>query len=731
MKKRMRHYGMSVLAIIVAMTCALYTIRAANPSPDVVIDTTGEFGDDPAGADPYDRDLMMKGSKAAQETVRPDSSAVLQGEVGPVPINDQNLTISSTQSARVATATDVVRDQANILVNVWGKYVGGGGGGGGGPNLWGAYWDRGDRRLLAWVNNLFLEEDDFLPKTHPNRTGTLFVMMIGAANESTYTVILSDTPGGGEAGLSANQCSLGKVGGIWIRMSVIYLSGKTVGDTELLADCTDAGVTDATAEATIFHANLGVIKTATGGGELAEASEESPGAYVAVNNDNDDYDFSGASEVIDSADTNGVTGENDMVSLVLHEIEPDGLGGKYKLSFTSTKIKIWKSANRTQAVSTLTEFDASQDTTVYVEGITKSTAVTDEKIEIRWYKTGVPTTFPSDRVNFTVYEVTGPRYVPGYSIYTYKGAMPGAGTGSWAVSGGTIKTGASANTSTILWNAGPVTGHARFTPATGWTCDRETYVVEVKIKSGATNSVTFRNPPSQNGVTAQILSVAVPPAMEGKLTVERISGPSVGGSMRGMRFIQLGFIQNGTFVQEHGDFDGFDPKQRRQSSLVDGIWHIDYLTTPRSTAPWANSNDTDEFLDVTSDASPITNRAFTTIDRPKITATDKFTLTVDANTDDVDRFGIEFDVRVYFAVRTTDDVNGSAAVYSQRAKTSWEFDGSGTVNAAKVWTQTGTGNTGIAASFADVTNGTAVPVTTGTPINDLFVTRTWDTIDQP
>lgn len=98
-------------------------------------------------------------------------------------------------------------------------------------------------------------------------------------------------------------------------------------------------------------------------------------------------------------------------------------------------------------------------------------------------------------------------------------------------------------------------------------------------------------------------------------------------------------------------------------------------------------------------------------------------------TDLVDKFGIEFDFNLYFAVRTVQDVNASKDVFTQRGKAAWEFDGSGTINAGGVWTQTGSGNTG-SASFTEVVNSDVVPVTTGTPINTLFGSETWTTENQ-
>jgi hypothetical protein len=104
------------------------------------------------------------------------------------------------------------------------------------------------------------------------------------------------------------------------------------------------------------------------------------------------------------------------------------------------------------------------------------------------------------------------------------------------------------------------------------------------------------------------------------------------------------------------------------------------------------------------------------------------TVTEGGVTDDADRFGLIQEFNLYFAVRTLEAVNGSNAIYTQRAAASWKFDACGPV-VGGIWTPTGTGVTG-SASFGEVTSGIVVPVTTGQPINDLQE-GTWNMIDQP
>ena len=120
---------------------------------------------------------------------------------------------------------------------------------------------------------------------------------------------------------------------------------------------------------TVASANLAAVKTDSS--ELADKDKEAPGAYVPVNNDNDDYDLSGTggAEKLDKDKTGAITGENDLVPLKMHKIALSLFGAKYRLVFTSTNIKLWKNADHSEAIASDSTESATQDTTVYVEGL--------------------------------------------------------------------------------------------------------------------------------------------------------------------------------------------------------------------------------------------------------------------------------------------------------------------------------------------------------------------------
>jgi hypothetical protein len=82
---------------------------------------------------------------------------------------------------------------------------------------------------------------------------------------------------------------------------------------------------------------------------------------------------------------------------------------------------------------------------------------------------------------------------------------------------------------------------------------------------------------------------------------------------------------------------------------------------------------------------------------------------------------------LYVAANTRDQANGADKVYTQRAVASWQFNGSGDIDADGVWHSScpgGVGNSG-STGFSPVTSGAVVPVTTGATCNQLTDNERW------
>ncbi|NJM54903.1 MAG: hypothetical protein HC841_02335 [Verrucomicrobiae bacterium] len=109
----------------------------------------------------------------------------------------------------------------------------------------------------------------------------------------------------------------------------------------------------------LLPVDIDFIHPATG--EMNESRETSEGGYIAIRKDE----------------------ETPVTKLKLHKLE--GMASaEFKLTFSSAKIKIWKDAGRTQAVtSDSTVFPANVDTELFLEGVEKSTAAKDIEIGLK------------------------------------------------------------------------------------------------------------------------------------------------------------------------------------------------------------------------------------------------------------------------------------------------------------------------------------------------------------
>jgi hypothetical protein len=268
-------------------------------------------------------------------------------------------------------------------------------------------------------------------------------------------------------------------------------------------------------------------------------------------------------------------------------------------------------------------------------------------------------------------------------------------------------------------------------------------IVQVKIKTGATNNVSYVGKagqlaaPRNNRISADPATIR---ARYADLTVESISGPKA----TDVDYIDMGFIQNIAVTANHADYNQFTPKLRRVSSL-EGNKYLDVFSQPpfggmpglSSTPPWLDT------VGLTVDQSTKkiayffgkdnnarSNIAFNTIDSPQVPAADMMKLTEGGVTKGVDYFALVLDFNLYFAVHTTEAVNGSQNVFTQLAQMAWQFDGSGNVGAGGVWTQAAKQASTGAKSFAMVTTGAVVPITTTPIFNSELQKETWNTIKQ-
>jgi len=498
----------------------------------------------------------------------------------------------------------------------------------------------------------------------------------------------------------------------------LYVQGETASTAQrdvTLTLTSDPGGCDDEVRYTVLRVDMDAMEVShnAANGELPENQETDPGAFVPINNDDDDYD---ASNTADKDQSGAVTGESDLLPIKLHKVDPVIAGSKYTLDIPG-QVKIWQNADRSGAVSGTTEFDANADINLYVEGFT----VGSGNVNLNW-KNGTTTLDDCDEIKVTVFNWLGPLNVPGYAIYRYT-ASGALGTSKWITpNSGTIKTGTDTSDVTILWDGGPVVGKAIYQANADYIWDLEVNVVQVKIKQMG-NSAAYNSTPFQVGGAggAVIKASSQANCMTANVVVEEVEGPTVSSAQRGKKFMELGIVHQAGFDAKHGLFNDTTPKKRRRSSLQDGQTHWDAAAV--GTIPWVFT-DTDHYLNITSDATPISDKEFKTFDNPQISCTDQFTL----GGDQVDVLAPNMFHVLYLAVRTKQNVNNSHDVIAQRGKLNWRFNGTGGVDGSGAWTLTGNGVTGDA-SFSEIQSGDNVPKAAAN-LNEAFSTQTWTTENQ-
>lgn len=480
-----------------------------------------------------------------------------------------------------------------------------------------------------------------------------------------------------------------------------------------------SGPTKVTLFSVLGKLDAATIKDNAPSGTLDAALEDTVGAYVPLDNVDQDYDGTA-----DMNQPGAIEGEKDLLPITIKAVGPKGLGGTYTLNIPNN-VRVWQNADRSGAVDGASTFADSQDTKLYVEG----TSVGSGMLSLTW-SNGTLTLNQTDKVLINVFDWEGPQNVPGTGIYTYTatGGDTGQGNSQWlSPVGGTVFASMQnyadgADEEDIHWGTGPAVGEAVYQASSNYIWDRDVNIVQIMIGQ---NSIAYREPPGQDKPGGNLIDSVVQGggnAMSAVVTISNIEGPVVNGQMRGVKFMQVGFAQNVETDAMHGTFNRFTPAEERVSSL-EGSTLLD--TISGAPAPWYDGDENALIQNLPDEGFA---KIISTKDWPQVPFSDMSVLTGNGMSDAVDEASIVLNFTLYVAARTTDSENNADAVYVQLANANWQFDGSGKLTDADVgtfgtWSQTGNGNTGDV-GFTVVTTGSTVPKTTGTTFNDAPLTWT-------
>jgi len=521
----------------------------------------------------------------------------------------------------------------------------------------------------------------------------------------------------------------------------------------------DDGTYSATTNVTIAQPVLDVLKS--DGTTFGTSEKHTTGAYVAVNSDDDGGQFDSSGNPIPDYNQTGSTDANDpdLVTIVLEPV-PAAVGGTYTISWPQDArlpqqydFQVWKDPSKTTpVVNGSTQFDATQRTSLYVEGLNVSSMRGASSIKLNFLK-GTGNVF-EDFAKLTTGNIVGADYVPAYGTYLYKMQGPFAGlapSNGWSVTGGALLSVLSGTPLYdgvgVSWNAtngaNGWNGTVTYTPIPGAPIRFPVSVFQFSITAPAgafAEGMVIDGGPPQNYLTGNPRSPMSKPVISGTLAnpglawkaTIAVAGPP-GSGARGVGFLRIGFIQN---IQKQGySNDGFynnpaqpnTPLMRESSSdtyfklfgpVLDGPtgagprspW---YLGGPGD-APWRPSTTqlTNTLMESDLPASK------TPLDYEK----DKTLLDVGRSQMQLNNTSVLDQFQLDVCAETARAQNFANLVYVPEATATWSFNGSGSVVPPSPYTWTGNGAADTPPSGWAVPNpqGSAAIITGGMIGNDVI-----------
>ena len=364
---------------------------------------------------------------------------------------------------------------------------------------------------------------------------------------------------------------------------------------------------------------------------LTNVEKLNPGAFIPVNNDDDDCDYNEDKNNM----TSYVAGETDLLTITIRGISK--AIGYFHFETNNNNIKIWTSPNRvtqqnTTAVNAnnLTANDVfaatTSDLTYYVEGINSGAC----NLTLVWTRSskGNSTRY-IDNVNFTIFNKEGPRYVPENSRYEYRVTGPVAG--SWIANNKCTIVSQTGNNVEVDWGEGPDVGQLIYKVNNNYFWNFETDIVKVEITQYTNGGITYPYFRRGNNVTdnfahfnvyhacdrpctqyirtawyrAGLPMVGVGVAEDFAAIVFRanieLSGPTRNTvNDRGIKKMQVGWIQNASNPKNMITTTyAYDPPVPDDISGHSDDWYVDYneTATPPATTAYYHYLDYEGFVD--------------------------------------------------------------------------------------------------------------------------------------
>jgi len=460
-------------------------------------------------------------------------------------------------------------------------------------------------------------------------------------------------------------------------------------------------------------------------GDLPDDIEDTQGAWVPMNDDDDDYD----PQNLPDKNQQGVAipGEDDLLPMVLRAVQPVSAGGTYRLHVPQN-VRVWRNADRTVEVADLATLGATADIPLYVEGMSTGSGT----LSVDWL-IGQSAVNGADKVTVNVFRWEGPLNVPDYSIHKYWAsvAAPGVGNSKWlAPVNGSVDSLVSDQVVWVKWNGGPAVGKAVYQARADYIWDLKVNLVQIQIQSPDGQAAFEQGTPrdfetalDDRGVERKVVKSGDPGVdWAAKVT---LNGPN---GDRGVKFMRIGFVQNAQVLTHNGTYN---TSSATLHSSIEGNSYLD--GEEGTTRPYYTVEESSVFFDPDPTANPPRKtRVLYESDEPSLGPPLTFDkgVGVAPGDDVVDSISLALQFHLYVTARTADDRNGAGGIYTSRAVGIWTFNGSGLVGQSPPYEWSAGSGAGVTVpgGWTAVTDGSQPPLLGGEMLTHAIRNDTWGTL---
>lgn len=338
------------------------------------------------------------------------------------------------------------------------------------------------------------------------------------------------------------------------------------------------------------------FNAASGRLEHDKALHKNKGAYILLNDDDDDFDGNE-----DNGNTVTLSDqENDLLPIYVKRVKDDTGNGDYTYTLVKTsELRLWTDVGGSKRKFTNADlfFGGEDELTFYVDAKEYEANPRSVTLKVVHNPSGPSGKPILQKIYVNVFKIEGPQNVPDFSVYEYdvesSNVVGRAGT-MWITPGfGQLKEpdpvpGDNIDAARLFWNVSPKIAKARYQATTDYVWARDINVVKIDLSQGTIDDSGGQNPTltfegnDPNTVVQARSATGGAKGLQSTYSVDMTGPTRNGGPERGRKQMLVGYMQLLTATT-------YTATYKNGTSLHHGMQGSTYVDTIAKSTPTAST----------------------------------------------------------------------------------------------------------------------------------------------